>query len=107
MESINLLKWGKTENHISRMKKNKMKTLKLFLIVGVFLLATTATFAQIKEQELSNAEKFSAKAGALIQKEFVEIGSVKDADITLINFTDLITNTRQSALKFECFRVRK
>ena len=78
-----------------------MKITKAILATGIFLLATTTTFAQTKEQELSNAEKFSAKAGALIQKEFVEIGSVKDAKILVIYYTDLISNTKQSALKFE------
>lgn len=86
---------------------NKMKISKVILAVGIFLLATTAIFAQTKEQELSNAEKFSAKAGALIQKEFVEIGSVREAKISVIYFTDLITNTKQSALKFEYESVGK
>lgn len=79
---------------------------KTFLTVGLFLFTATTTFAQTKEQELSNAEKFSAKAGALIQKEFVEIGSV-GAKISVIYFTDLITNTKQSALKFEYESVGK
>lgn len=84
--------------------KNITKTI---LATGFFLLTATVTFAQTKEQELSNAEKFSAKAGALIQKEFVEIGSIKDAKIKVIYFTDLITNTKQSALKFEYESVGK
>lgn len=94
---------------MSRTKKtNKMKNItKAILATGIFLLTATATFAQTKEQELSNAEKFSAKAGALIQKEFVEIGSVKGAKIKVIYFTDLITNTKQSALKFEYESVGK
>jgi hypothetical protein len=71
------------------------------LAMVIFLLTSTISIAQTKDQELSNAEKFSAKAGALIQKEFVEIGSVKDAKISVIYFTDLITSTKQSALKFE------
>lgn len=75
--------------------------MKSILAIGISFLLTTTSFAQTKEKELSNAEKFSAKAGALIQKEFVEIGSVKGAKISVIYFTDLITNTKQSALKFE------
>jgi len=78
-----------------------------YLATGLFLLTATGTFAQTKEEELSNAEKFSVKAGSLIQKEFVKIGSVKNAlsktDVTIevVKFTDLITNTKQSALRFE------
>jgi len=71
------------------------------------LLGAILTFAQTKEQELSNAEIFSAKAGALIQKEFIELGSVKGAKVQVIYFTDLISNTKQSALKFEYESVGK
>src|SRR6218665_2943469 len=94
-------------NYIKIRPNKKMKITKAILTTAIFLLATTATFAQIKEQELSNAEKFSAKAGALIQKEFVKIGSVKGTNISVIYFTDLITNTKQSALKFEYENVGK
>ncbi len=76
-------------------------------ILVIFLLGATITFAQTKEQELSNAEKFSIKAGALIQKEFEEIGSVKGAKISIVFYTDLISNTKQSALKFEYVNVDK
>jgi hypothetical protein len=81
--------------------KMNMKISKVIFVTGIILMVTAATFAQTKEQELSNAEKFSAKAGGLIQKEFVETGSVKGAKISVVYFTDLITNTKQSALKFE------
>jgi hypothetical protein len=80
---------------------------KTLLTLFIFTLNTSYNYAQTKEKELSNAEKFSIKAGALIQKEFVEIGSVKDAKISIIYFTDLITNTKQSALRFEYESVGK
>ena len=54
-----------------------------------------------KDKELSNAEVFSAKAGALMQKEFIEIGTLKKCKIQVVYFTDLISSTKQSALKFE------
>ncbi len=78
-----------------------MNISKRILITGVFLLSSIGIYSQTKEQELSNAEKFSAKAGALIQKEFIEVGSIKDAKISIVYYTDLITNTKESALKFE------
>lgn len=85
-----------------------MKNIKnTILAIALFLLTSTVNFAQTKEQELSNAEKFSGKAGALIQKEFLEIGTVKGAKVSVIYFTDLITNTKQSALKFEYESVGK
>lgn len=71
------------------------------LICGFILTTISIGFAQTKEQELSNAEKFSAKAGTLIQTEFIEVGKVKGAEIKVVHFTDLINNTRQSALEFE------
>ena len=46
----------------------------------------------VKDKELSNAEVFSAKAGALMQKDFVEIGTLKKCKIQVVYFTDLISN---------------
>jgi hypothetical protein len=76
-------------------------------VLWLLLIIATTSFAQTKEKELSNAERFSAKAGALIQKEFLEIGSVKDVKISVLYFTDLVTNNKQSALKFEYESVGK
>lgn len=85
-------------------KKMKMKkTILLF----AFIATTLVSFGQTKDQELSNAEKFSAKAGSLIQKEFLDIGTVKGAKIMVVQYTDLITATKQSALKFEYESVGK
>lgn len=80
---------------------------KVILITGVFLLVAFASLAQTKENELSNAEKFSIKSGALIQKEFLVIGTIKGAKISIIYYKDLITSTKQSALKFEYESVGK
>jgi len=71
------------------------------IIVGLLLLTTNVTFSQTKELELSNAEKFSTKSGLLIQKEYLEIGSIKGVNIKVVHFTDLINNKKRSALKFE------
>lgn len=73
------------------------KSIYLFIIT----LLCMSLSAQTKEKELSNAEVFSAKAGTLMQKEFVEIGTLKKCKIQVVYFTDLISNTKQSALKFE------
>jgi len=54
-----------------------------------------------KEKEISNAEAFSAKAGTLMQKEFVEVGTIKKTKVLVLYYTDLISNTKKSALKFE------
>lgn len=57
--------------------------------------------SQTKDKELSNAEAFSAKVGTLMQMEFVDIGTLKGCKIQVVYFTDLISKTKQSALKFE------
>jgi len=73
--------------------------LTLALIVSGF-----ATFAQqpkAKEQETSNAEKFSERSGSLIQREFIDIGDIKKCELKVIHYTDLVSNQKTSALKFE------
>lgn len=77
------------------MKKNIYSFLIILLIISV------NAQAQTKEKELSNAEIFSAKDGTLMQREFLEIGNLKKCKIEVVYFTDLISNTKQSALKFE------
>ena len=58
-----------------------MKKVILFLFVS---LTTTSVFAQEKKAaELSNAEQFSERSGTLIQKVFVEIGTLKKCEIKL------------------------
>ena len=54
---------------------------------------------QTEEKELSNAEQFSATAGTLIQKVFFTIGTFKKCELQVIEYTDLISNTKQKALK--------
>ncbi len=76
------------------------------LLLGMILFSFFS-FAQTKEQDISNAEKFSAKSGSLIQKEFIEVGILKSAKIQIVNFTDLISNIKQSALKLEYENVGK
>ena len=47
-------------------------------------------------------QKYSQRNQVLLmQKEFVDIGTLKKCEIKVIYFTDLISNTKQSAIKFE------
>ena len=81
-----------------------MKKLILSLIlisICSFVNAQTTAVAAAKTSEISNAEKFSDRAGALIQKEFITIGTIKKCDIQVMYFTDLISNQKQSAVRFE------
>jgi len=73
-----------------------------FLLVAACLSASL--FSQnesAKSQETSNAEKFSARAGTLLQKEFLSVGQVKGITIQVIHYTDLINTQKQSAIKLE------
>jgi hypothetical protein len=78
-----------------------MKLRKTVLTFALFLTTIAMTFGQSKEQELSNADKFSAKAGTLIQKEFLDIGTVNKAKIKVIHYKDLISYETVSAVRFE------
>lgn len=79
--------------------------MKKFTLILALTALTSFTFAQqvakAKEQEVSNAEKFSERAGSLVQKEFIDIGSLKKCDIQVATFTDLISGQKSSAVRFE------
>ncbi len=79
------------------MKSKKIVTLMMSVLFAAQIFAQTPT----KEKEISNAEAFSAKAGTLMQKEFVEVGSLKKAKVQVLYYTDLISSVKKSALKFE------
>lgn len=77
--------------------------MKNLLLVLLSFLAFNLSYGQTdsKEKELSNAEKFSSKSGTLIEKEFLDVGTLKKAEIKVIHYTDLISNESVSALRFE------
>jgi len=79
------------------------KFTKLFFIISILLIATNLCFGQTetKAREISNAEKFSDKSGTLIQKEFIDVGDLKRCKIQIAKFTDLISNQKTSAVRFE------
>lgn len=62
-----------------------MITVLMISIVGINGFAQ-----QTNEKELSNAEKFSAKSGTLIQKVFLPVGTIKKCELQVIEYTDLI-----------------
>ena len=70
------------------------------LFIG--LLMTTLAFSQEKvEKQTTQAEQFSATAGTLIEKQFVDIGKVKGVTVQVMKFKDLNNGTSKSALRFE------
>ena len=76
------------------------KNLIILLASAIFSIQIHAQ-APAKEKAQSNAEIFSAKAGTLMQKEIIEIGAVKKSKVQVLYYTDLISNTKTIALRFE------
>jgi hypothetical protein len=79
------------------MKKTIITLATLFAVVASF----SQQVAKAKEQEVSNAEKFSERSGTLVQKEFIDIGTLKKCEIQVAIFTDLISGQKSSAVRFE------
>lgn len=77
--------------------------MKSFLFLLPCLLWTLNAQAQDvpKEQAQSQAEEFSSQAGTLMQKEYVEVGSVKGLKVRALKMTDLLTKKSVTALRFE------
>ncbi|MFZ4400314.1 MAG: hypothetical protein ACOYO1_09785 [Bacteroidales bacterium] len=75
-----------------------MKKTLITLAFGIIFFISNA---QTKEDIQSKAEEFAEKSGTLIQKEYIDIGSLKKCTIQLVHFTDLNSNSHLSAIKFE------
>lgn len=73
---------------------------KLFFVI-VWIMLSACAFGQTKEKELSQAELFSAQAGTLIERQFIEIGKVKGVEVKVLKYKDLNGGTEKSALRFE------
>ena len=75
--------------------------MKKFSLVICLLGIMIISFGQTSEKEMSNLEKFSAKSGTLIQKDFTNVGSVKGISIQVAKLKDLNSDVSLSALRFE------
>lgn len=77
------------------------------LITLLAIAFTTIAIAQTKsakeevEKSQSKAEIFSEKSGSLIQKQFIDIGKLKSCNIQVAVFSDLLSNLKTSAVRFE------
>jgi hypothetical protein len=56
---------------------------------------------QPRERELSNIEKFSAKSGTLLEKRFIDIGSLKSVKVRVLILTDMVSQARVSGVRLE------
>lgn len=74
----------------------------LTTILFTILIASAAVYGQdTKEKQLSNADQFSAKAGTLIEKQFIDIGQVKGVQVKVLKLKDLNDGTTKTALRLE------
>ena len=90
------------QNPFFNLLEPKIRTMKKILLFTVLAAISISSFAQstTKEKDQSNAEIFSAKSGTLMQKEFLALSNIKNCKIEVLHFTDLITTSKQSGLKF-------
>lgn len=56
---------------------------------------------KINEPSQSKTEIFTEKSGTLMKKEFVEVGYIGKCKIEVAHFTDLITDEKINAVRFE------
>ena len=74
-------------------------------LLVVLLVLTGIQFSHgqsdTKKNELSNAERFSSKSGTLIEKKFGKIGTLKEVDIKVVRYKDLMTGEEIQALLLE------
>jgi hypothetical protein len=76
--------------------------MKKIITLTIALLMTIFAYSQEKvEKQTTQAEQFSATAGTLIEKQFIDIGKVKGITVQVMKFKDLNNGTSQSALRFE------
>lgn len=75
------------------------KIIPLILLTLMTLISLNAQTT--KGEELSKAEVFSSKSGTLIEKEFLEVGTIKKAEIKVIKYKDLISGENVSSIRIE------
>ena len=77
----------------------------LKILIGVCFLISLSTVARAQTQtvarEQSNIEKFSAKSGTLIEKQFVDIGNIREVKVQLLTITDMIVGSKASGVRME------
>ena len=73
-----------------------MKKIILFTVLAFVL---KPCLGQVKKEEFSNSELFSAKSGTLIEKEFIDVGNVGKTEIQVLKITDMISGESLRSLR--------
>lgn len=76
------------------------KTLALSLLFSISFLVHNA-IGQTIAKELTQAEQFSAQSGVLIEKQFIQVGTIKGVSARVVKYKDLNSGNSKSALRFE------
>jgi hypothetical protein len=76
-----------------------MKKYSLFFVF--FMPAVLYGQKEVVQKQASNAEKFSDKAGTLIQKEYDPIGDVAKCTLEVLTFKDLLAGHKMTAIQFK------
>lgn len=101
--------WIREEGHLKNLKRllkirelnGRGKYMKTITLVTACALFFCMSYGQTKEKELSNAEKFSASVGTLIQITFLKTGRIGDVEIEAMHITNLLNNDKTAAVRFE------
>jgi hypothetical protein len=80
--------------------KRTMIFIAIVLLSGSAFSQTTTLATQEKDSKpKSKIELFSDKAGAMLKKEFIPLGTLRNTQFQVLKITDLSTNEAQSGLR--------
>lgn len=82
--------------------KNILLLIIALLAINGFAFAQASPQAKqvAPEKEQSNLEKFSAKSGSLLEKEFEDVGNVGSVKVQILKLTDLVNSSSISGIRF-------
>lgn len=76
--------------------------MKKIVVLFFGLALTSIAYGQAKvEKQTTQAEQFSATAGTLIEKQFIDIGKAKGVAVQVMKLKDLNSGISKTALRFE------
>jgi len=73
------------------------------ILFTIFILSSLTTFSQDlkKDLEITKSDKFSQRSGTLLQKDFIDLGSVGGTEVKILKIKDLNNNESNSSVRFE------
>ena len=70
------------------------------MFIITIISGSLATYAQDAVQETpTNAEKFALRTGTLVEKEYTVIGTLRKTELSVVNYSDLVSGEKTSALE--------